>query len=155
MLQRDVDNAQKAYDTVFARSNQTQLESQNTQSNINLLTEPNGPTPGNGNPIPYAQTSRPTAAFASNGRVYIAHLAHDATKNSGSLMVRGYTFTGTAPVEVDLDPVALAPGSGGRVAEVGQGPLEGLVDPAGAGLTDVLLGRHHGVEGAQIGRAHV
>ncbi len=39
VLQRDVDNAQKAYDTVFARSNQTQLESQNTQSNINLLTE--------------------------------------------------------------------------------------------------------------------
>lgn len=37
VLVRDVENAQRAYDAVFARLNQTSLESQATQSNVNLL----------------------------------------------------------------------------------------------------------------------
>ena len=37
VLVRDVENAQRAYDAVFARLNQTNLESQATQSSVNLL----------------------------------------------------------------------------------------------------------------------
>jgi capsular polysaccharide biosynthesis protein len=37
VLQRDVENAQKAYDTVLARVSQTSTESQNTQTNVSLL----------------------------------------------------------------------------------------------------------------------
>ena len=37
LLVRDAENAQRAYDAVFARLNQTSLESQATQSNVNLL----------------------------------------------------------------------------------------------------------------------
>jgi uncharacterized protein involved in exopolysaccharide biosynthesis len=37
VLQRDVDNAQKAYDAIVARLNQTSLESQNQQTNVNVL----------------------------------------------------------------------------------------------------------------------
>lgn len=39
VIQRDVENAQRAYDAIFARLNQTSLESQTTQSNVNLLTQ--------------------------------------------------------------------------------------------------------------------
>ncbi|MDC8786702.1 chain length determinant protein EpsF [Roseateles koreensis] len=38
VLQRDVENAQRAYDAVQARLNQTSLESQTTTSNVNVLT---------------------------------------------------------------------------------------------------------------------
>jgi polysaccharide biosynthesis transport protein len=34
---RDVDNAQKAYDAVATRVNQTRMESQNTQTNVSVL----------------------------------------------------------------------------------------------------------------------
>jgi polysaccharide biosynthesis transport protein len=37
VLVRDVENAQRAFDAVFARLNQSSLESQATQSNVNLL----------------------------------------------------------------------------------------------------------------------
>ncbi|MET0520071.1 MAG: chain length determinant protein EpsF [Burkholderiaceae bacterium] len=37
VLQRDVENAQRAYDAIVARLNQTNLESQTQQSNINVL----------------------------------------------------------------------------------------------------------------------
>jgi polysaccharide biosynthesis transport protein len=43
VLQRDVDNAQKAYDAIVARLNQTTLESQNQQSNINVLSPASPP----------------------------------------------------------------------------------------------------------------
>lgn len=39
VLVRDVENAQRAYDTVIARLNQTSLESQTTQSSANVLTQ--------------------------------------------------------------------------------------------------------------------
>ena len=39
VIQRDVENAQRAYDAIFARLNQTSLESQTTQSNVNVLTQ--------------------------------------------------------------------------------------------------------------------
>ena len=38
VLMRDVESAQRAYETVVTRFNQSTLESQNTQSNVNLLT---------------------------------------------------------------------------------------------------------------------
>jgi capsular polysaccharide biosynthesis protein len=38
VLMRDVESAQRAFELVMQRFNQTTLESQNTQSNINLLT---------------------------------------------------------------------------------------------------------------------
>lgn len=44
VLIRDIENAQRAYDGVQARLNQSNLESQTTQSNINLLTEASVPT---------------------------------------------------------------------------------------------------------------
>ena len=47
VIQRDVENAQRAYDAIFARLNQSTLESQTTQSNVNLLTQatpPNEPS---------------------------------------------------------------------------------------------------------------
>ena len=47
VLQRDVDAAQRAYDTVTARLNQTQLESQVNQTNVSVLTpatEPSQPS---------------------------------------------------------------------------------------------------------------
>lgn len=44
VLVRDVENAQRAYDAVLARLNQTSLESQTTQSNVNLLTQATPPT---------------------------------------------------------------------------------------------------------------
>ena len=39
VLARDVDNAQRTYDTLMGRSMQTSLESQTTQSNVNVLTQ--------------------------------------------------------------------------------------------------------------------
>ena len=44
VLIRDVENAQRAYDAVLARLNQTSLESQTTQSNVNILTQANPPS---------------------------------------------------------------------------------------------------------------
>jgi succinoglycan biosynthesis transport protein ExoP len=44
VLQREVDNAQKAYDAVVARFNQASLESQVTQTNVALLTPAVEPT---------------------------------------------------------------------------------------------------------------
>jgi succinoglycan biosynthesis transport protein ExoP len=43
VLVRDLENAQRSYDTVQARLAQTSLESQTTQSNINVLTEATPP----------------------------------------------------------------------------------------------------------------
>ena len=43
VLVRDVENAQRAYDAVLARLNQTSLESQTTQSNIIVLGRANPP----------------------------------------------------------------------------------------------------------------
>ena len=43
VIQRDVENAQRAYDAIFARLNQTSLESQTTQSNVNVLTQATAP----------------------------------------------------------------------------------------------------------------
>lgn len=43
VIQRDVENAQRAYDAIFARLNQSSLESQTTQSNVNLLTQATPP----------------------------------------------------------------------------------------------------------------
>ena len=47
VIQRDVENAQRAYDAIAARQNQSNLESRTTQSNVNLLTQatpPNEPS---------------------------------------------------------------------------------------------------------------
>lgn len=47
VLQRDVENAHRAYDAVQARANQSSLESQNTQTNVSVLkraTEPAQPS---------------------------------------------------------------------------------------------------------------
>ncbi|OYT85604.1 MAG: chain length determinant protein EpsF [Burkholderiales bacterium PBB6] len=43
VLQRDVDNAQKAYDVLVARTNQSNLESQTQQSNVNVLSPASPP----------------------------------------------------------------------------------------------------------------
>lgn len=43
VLARDVDSAQKAYDAVLARYNQTTLESQNRQSNATVISEASAP----------------------------------------------------------------------------------------------------------------
>jgi uncharacterized protein involved in exopolysaccharide biosynthesis len=43
VLLRDVENAQRAYDTLMQRFTQTSLESQATQSNVNLLTQASPP----------------------------------------------------------------------------------------------------------------
>jgi polysaccharide biosynthesis transport protein len=43
VLMRDVENAQRAYDAVLQRFTQTNLESQTTQSNVNLLTQATPP----------------------------------------------------------------------------------------------------------------
>ena len=43
VLARDVESAQRAYDSVVARFNQTSLESQNNQSNANVLTPATAP----------------------------------------------------------------------------------------------------------------
>jgi polysaccharide biosynthesis transport protein len=43
VLQRDVENAQKAYDANFARVSQTTTESQNTQTNVSVLKEASPP----------------------------------------------------------------------------------------------------------------
>lgn len=43
VIARDVENAQKAYDAVQARLTQTSLESQTTQSNVNILTQAETP----------------------------------------------------------------------------------------------------------------
>ena len=44
VLQRDVENARQAYDLLQGRYNQTNLERQTTQSNVNVLTEASLPT---------------------------------------------------------------------------------------------------------------
>jgi chain length determinant protein EpsF len=44
VIARDVENAQRAYDAVIARLNQSSLESQSTQSNVNVLTQAIPPT---------------------------------------------------------------------------------------------------------------
>ncbi len=43
VLMRDVENAQRAYEAIMARYNQTSLESQTTQSNVNVLTQASPP----------------------------------------------------------------------------------------------------------------
>ena len=43
VLQRDAENAQRSYDALLQRYTQTSLESQTTQSNINLLTQASPP----------------------------------------------------------------------------------------------------------------
>jgi polysaccharide biosynthesis transport protein len=43
VLQRDVDNAQKSYDAIVARTSQTSLEGQNQQSNVNVLSAATAP----------------------------------------------------------------------------------------------------------------
>lgn len=43
VIQREVENAQKAYDVIVGRYNQTTLESQTTQSNINVLSRAEPP----------------------------------------------------------------------------------------------------------------
>ena len=43
MIQRDVENAQRAYDAIFSRLTQTNLESLTTQSNVNVLTQASAP----------------------------------------------------------------------------------------------------------------
>lgn len=43
VIVRDVENAQRAFDTVVTRQNQSSLESQTTQSNVNLLTQATAP----------------------------------------------------------------------------------------------------------------
>jgi uncharacterized protein involved in exopolysaccharide biosynthesis len=43
VLLRDVENAQKAYDAIFARASQTSMESQNTQTNVSVLKEASVP----------------------------------------------------------------------------------------------------------------
>jgi polysaccharide biosynthesis transport protein len=43
VLQRDLENAQRSYDAVQARLAQTSLESQTTQSNVNVLSQANPP----------------------------------------------------------------------------------------------------------------
>lgn len=43
VLQRDVENAQRAYEALVARLNQTNLESQTQQSNINILSQATAP----------------------------------------------------------------------------------------------------------------
>ncbi len=44
VLQRDVDNAQKSYDLVYSRANQTNLESQNRQSNATVISQASPPS---------------------------------------------------------------------------------------------------------------
>lgn len=43
VIVRDVENAQRSYDAVLSRLNQTSLESQSTQSNVNVLTQATAP----------------------------------------------------------------------------------------------------------------
>ncbi len=43
VLQRDVENAQRAYDAIMQRFTQTSLEGQATQSNVNVLTQATAP----------------------------------------------------------------------------------------------------------------
>lgn len=43
VLQRDVENAQRAYDAIVTRLNQSNLESQTQQSNINVLSQASAP----------------------------------------------------------------------------------------------------------------
>lgn len=43
-LQRDVDNAQHAYDLIYARASQTNLESQNHQSNATVISQATAPS---------------------------------------------------------------------------------------------------------------
>jgi succinoglycan biosynthesis transport protein ExoP len=44
VLQRDVDNAQKSYDMVYSRASQTNLESQNRQSNATVISQASAPS---------------------------------------------------------------------------------------------------------------
>lgn len=44
VLQRDVDNAQKSYDLVYTRASQTNLESQNRQSNATVISQASPPS---------------------------------------------------------------------------------------------------------------
>jgi len=44
VLQRDVDNAQRSYDLVYSRANQTNLESQNRQSNATVISQATPPS---------------------------------------------------------------------------------------------------------------
>jgi chain length determinant protein EpsF len=44
VLQRDVDNAQRSYDLVYTRASQTNLESQNRQSNATVISQATTPT---------------------------------------------------------------------------------------------------------------
>jgi len=43
VIQRDLENAQRSYDAIVARQNQTSLESQTTQSNVHVLTQASPP----------------------------------------------------------------------------------------------------------------
>lgn len=65
VLQRDVENAQRAYDAVLQRFTQSSLEGQTTQSNINLLAQATAPS----------QPSSPRILFNTLLSVFLGTLA--------------------------------------------------------------------------------
>lgn len=75
VLQRDVENAQRAYDTITQRLNQTSLESQAVQANVLLLTPAEPPLePSSPKVVLYAAIAAVVGAFLGLGAALLLEL---------------------------------------------------------------------------------
>lgn len=104
VIQRDVESAQRTYDTVLARLSQTSLESQANQSNVNPLTQA----------VPPAQPSSPRLLFNSILALFIGVFAALLAALVRELMdrrVRGFEDITSA---VGLPVIGVMPRPGAR-----------------------------------------
>ena len=104
LLQRDVENAQRAYDNVQLRLTQTSLESQTTQSNVNVLTQATPPL----------QPSSPKLLLNTLLSVFLGLLLAVVT----ALLLEFYDRRVRSPIDVvqalGLPVIGVLPRPGGR-----------------------------------------
>lgn len=63
--------------------------------------------PATTNPtIPFAQETDPSVGFDRNGNFYITTSQHSADLAVGAIVMQKFSFSGSSPVQVDLDPTS-------------------------------------------------
>jgi polysaccharide biosynthesis transport protein len=109
VLLREVDNAQRTYDAILQRVTQTSLESQSTQSNVNLLTQAVAPI----------DPATPRVVLNVVLSVVIGLLLAVAVVLLLELRQRRIRSIGDVVAALDLPVIAVLPARGGRVGARG------------------------------------
>ena len=104
VLQRDVENAQRAYDAVQARLSQTNLESQTTQSNVNLLTQA----------VPPVEPSSPKLVLNTLLALFLGLLLAMGTAMALEMMDRRVRSIDDVVAALDLPVIGVMPRPGAR-----------------------------------------